>query len=1119
MRGLQIVRASAGSGKTFLLAQEYLQIALPNIENVSQIIALTFTKAATAEMKKRIIQYCYELTKLEIDENNIYRHANNKFAALANTISTNLKIVYPDETFNLASQAKMLLHKLLYDYSNFQIQTLDSFFKKILQNFSRELYQNEIFDIELDTKKPLSFSIEKMIQKVGLDQSLTQWLETFILNKIDKGYSWDIRRDIRKLGNEIFTEKFNNFNFEHIDGETLRNNIEILGEIINEKCNQILEKLSRLGNDGMNIMLSYGLTAEDFKGSSRSEAKKFELLADVSANIDKLPNVCEKITPFSIDNWINKTAKPNIKDKLNACLISGGLADLYTNLYQYIKENVPIFFLYKFIQKNFESLGVISELLSGLKEFREKNDVLLGYDISKLIFQLTGEEENSLFLYEKIGNRLNYLLLDEFQDTSELQWKNLKFLIENALASGGYNLIVGDIKQSIYRWRSGDWELLDNRVKKDLLHILNEHDIHEKILDTNYRSNKNIVLINNILFGNLPAILPEIEYINREKIFRIFEDCHQNALTNVSDGYVSIEMVFPEDISNTNFKIPQEIVDQHHNKPEIITALLKLATCIEKLLTTGYKKKDILILTRTNTESKTIADFLMAQTIENTAQTQFPVISNETLELGSSQVIRLLTRAMQYLADYSDSYVCSLLLYDYLNYYAPEKPATEPENKVDFDWYPLFFSGKDEKSAKEAKLLRESYLPDELVNQREKLIHLTLYELAESLIRIFDLRKNNEAAILGWLQAIAEYYQNKESDKSISGWLNYWREKNNGKEIPLLTAIREDAIRLMTIHKSKGLEEKIVIIPFANWAIDLSSTSYFHEKILWVSTEKTSDLIPAIPLQINKKNFLNAGLQSDYTLENTLTVIDNLNLLYVAMTRPIEQLYIFVPQPEKAAKQAKNTMVKLFTGFFDYIKNSSHPQMNLSQDDKLLTVGKANIISQDNIDKEESSAQIVLDSIISEDWRKHISFSVVMSNSYGNIKTQIADGIYTHVIKIINLIKNPLDWKRKLKQMKETNLYDHQVLTLLNDYFLHLFNHPIGKNWFNDTYQTIFNLQFITANGSIITIPRVLRNTNETIYVFYHPDAELKTEIKQHYTHKCYQLSFDLNNEIISIIN
>lgn len=840
-----IYKSSAGSGKTYTLTLEYLKLALANAGAFRQILAVTFTNKATAEMKERILN---ELVRLRTSVNPEEKMDSELMKTL-NVDEAGLKV-----------KATETLTAILHDYGHFAVNTIDSFFQKVVRAFAREMDLNAKFEVELDQQAVLDRVVDRVVMLVMEDDFLHKWLVDYASEQIQNGKSWDIRRNIRDLGKQIFQEDFKRYSSEIRDFLKEKENISMLQAFAKERKAELIKITRELKEQANQIRINNGLEWTDFSGGSRSFALKFEQLGDRKHPI---PEVTKTMLD-AIDNpdkWFTK--KSPTAPRIEAAYGEG--------LNQILAQFEPLLYQWKTLEaisKNIYVFGIFRNLLDELSLIKDEENILLISDANEFLKEIT-KENDAPFIYEKVGNKYRNFLIDEFQDTSGFQWASFKPLLENSLSQGNTNLLVGDVKQSIYRWRGGEMKLLLEQVEEETAVF----GIDLKNLDTNFRSLPNVIDFNNALFKKLPASfessLTQSYGVEDPSILsRAYHDVSQKISPKKAKsafrGKVKLEFLAPiKDDEEGSFN------DQ---------VLAKLPDMVRELQDHGYSLRDIAFLVRNKKEGEAIADRLMQETAKNSASNyRFDVLSDESMYLNKSASVKALVAGLRYL-----QYPDDLVQFKTMWYYRSVL-RDEPVNHTLFalDQIPDHLTEKVDSFQKRETLL----------------LQLPLMEALEELIGALDLMENGleKAYISGFKEAVYDFTANNRSD--LAGFLEWWEENQSKRTVKIPEG--HDAMRILTIHKSKGLQFKVVLMPYLKWTIFDTNKG----NVIWSPFEdREKNLAAIIPLTLGG-NLAQSAFHQIYSDEAILAYLDSLNMIYVALTRAEDVFWGLVPYKVKIGTQ------------------------------------------------------------------------------------------------------------------------------------------------------------------------------------------------------------------------
>ncbi|MCK5822721.1 MAG: UvrD-helicase domain-containing protein, partial [Bacteroidales bacterium] len=912
MSKLNVYRASAGSGKTYRLTEEYLRLLFKSNMSYKNILAVTFTHKATDEMKTRIIEALYKLSNVEKFNDGV-----DYYDEFKNEFNLNDK--------EIKQKSSIILARILHDYSRFSVGTIDSFFQKVIRAFVREIGLQYGFNIDLDINKVMAEAVNNLFTDIDDDEDLKKWLLDFINDKIKNSKSWKIYDDIFNLSkSEIFKEDFQLFGDELTKKLSDRNFLNDYLSAIKNIQKKFENDLQEIGKKGLKIINDNGLTVEDFLSKKTSFANYFRKLANKQ---DFIPGKRVLDAQDTVEKWYKKDSN---KIAEITTVYDAGLNKLLVEAIEYYNLNKEKYYTAKEIYSQFYTLGILTDVSKKVTDYCKENNIFLISNSAVLLNKII-DGSDTPFIYEKIGNYYKHFMIDEFQDTSKLQWNNFKPLIDNSLASNNTSLVVGDVKQSIYRWRNGDWKLLSQQINKD---FQNQGIDDSNPLNTNWRSKKNIIDFNNSFFNYAASLLQEVYNQNvpdadieknlKIQIVDAYKDVFQNTPKTKQGGYINIS--FLENSKENKF-------DNNIEK--------ELPKVIEQLQDKNFQLNDIAILVRTSKEAGKISKFLLKYKNEHTnSKYKYDVISNESLYLKNSFIVSFILLILKYFVNPADNINNANIVYQYNQYISNNEFGNEKFNDVFLQ------------ISKKQKDVFDKYLPDEFAQNVNKLKHLTLYELVENIINIFKL--NNFDVEISFLQAFQNIVFNfvKSDSSDISLFLRWWDEF--GIKETIKSSDEQKAIRILTIHKSKGLQFKAVILPYCNWLIDNDSK---HSKYIWCkpNTEPFNKL-DLVPVKYSPK-LTDTIFYKDYFNEKLQAYVDNLNLLYVAFTRTEEALFAFAPLKEKdEVKTVADVLFKSFNNKSDISSLQEQKIFNTADywndETKVFSMGSISSIETKNKKKE-----------------------------------------------------------------------------------------------------------------------------------------------------------------------
>ncbi len=847
MSPLKIYKASAGSGKTYALTLEYLSLLFRYPDAHRHILAVTFTNKAAGEMKKRILDRLNTLSKSSVaDRSDELKHLINE---------TGL------EPGLIIQRAGILLNAILNDYSSFSVGTIDKFFQSVIRAFTREIGIQPGYNLELDTTRVLSQGVDQLFKDISDHPALQSWLIRYAEERMEDSRSWNFRGDVIELGMQLFRESFQemftDFDLSLLNRENLK---DFQDDLYSCERTTHLE-IQTLGKSALDHIANQDLKVESFKGGGRSPA----VLFNIAANEGEVSFTDAKLEAMEqADKWLKKDAGPGM-----ISLTEGILMPLLAEIYQ----KQVILNTIGAIRQNFYNLGILGDLMEKVQEYLKEHNLFLITDSSRFLRGIVGGGQVP-FIYERTGNRFSNIMLDEFQDTSVFQYDNFKPLLDNALASGFDNLVVGDVKQSIYRWRNSDWKILAADLEKDFAH----QEISKKTLSYNYRSREQVIRFNNTVFQLAPRRLAEVVASELDKA-GTNRKAAEEAIFRFRDAYADAVQQFPPGMERSGGMVRIGFFTEEPDHSFRDQALAALPAWIEDIQKSGIEPGEIAILVRTRKEGVMVAGKLLEHARVSGESHKFRLISSESLLLAHNDAVTLLISALYYLV-YPDDKLNNALL-KYRSRQAGKDSTGTGEGLFD------------------ASLPVDPWLPPEFVSGIPLLRQMPLFELVETLISIFGLQ--GQVFDLPYIQAFQELVidlQRRES-RGISDFLLFWEEKGFQKGIQV--SENSNAIRILTIHRSKGLEFRAVLIPFCNWEI---TTDQRKSNILWCETAGTPfNRVPTVPVKFTG-DMKHTHFSEYYYQERMKGFLDSLNLMYVAFTRAVDVLCLGVP--ERKDEKLKN---------------------------------------------------------------------------------------------------------------------------------------------------------------------------------------------------------------------
>ena len=854
---LKIYRASAGSGKTFRLAVEYITLLAVNPMEYQNILAVTFTNKATAEMKQRILSTLYGIAN-GLDGTNKYVEP-----ILENVKRMRTMPQYADEPYRsvvermdvdtLRKRAREAMSNIIHDYSRFRVETIDSFFQSIVREIANELELSANMKIEVDETEVLSDAVDDIIDNLHEGSNEFRSIVEFIEEKIRSNRSWQVDETVKTFGRNIFKENY------LIHGEDVRRRITDYESIFRYRhiIKSHLEDLEKeVVAVGERFFKAYEEGGFEDKGIKKSVVTFFEKVRDrkvVEPKGASMGTYSESIGRLRecADEWLNKSCK-------NREAVIMGVENVLMPILREVFEKHDVYVKHLHtvdaITQHLYNLILLNKISETVKELNNEANRFLLSETANFLRNVINDQDIP-FIYEKTGAVIKHIMIDEFQDTSALQWDNFKPLILNSLGAGGSGLIVGDVKQSIYRFRNSDWQILNN---------INEDEelcgkIGEIPAEYNFRSSSNVVEFNNTLFENAIEILKS----RCSTITAAYDHVKQKVRNDGKQGFVKIENIDYHGIQKDEMPVPWDRTTSA-NYGE--ATLQRIQLSVKELLDNGVDANDITILIRTNKEVPQISDyFAMHRDVVDVK-----VVSDDAFRLDASPAVNIIIYALRALASQDDRLHLATLAYYY---------QSEVLNRHDVrDNISATFLCDDVEEI-------DNYLPNKFrKRERGDLQFMALTEQIENVYQIFQLhRLGNQDAYLFFFNDLAEQFC-EDNLTDLDSFLQAWDEKLCQKTIPNGAA---DGVRIMTMHKSKGLEFHSVIIPSCSWRIEPKDT-----EVMWCQpNEEPYSIMPLLPISVNKATDKSI-FANDREEEELRTLVDNVNVLYVAFTRAKHNLVI-----------------------------------------------------------------------------------------------------------------------------------------------------------------------------------------------------------------------------------
>ena len=882
---LKVYDASAGSGKTYKLSEQFADYLVEeykdgNKEAYRHVMAVTFTNKATFEMKSRIITRLYERSV--------------------------------DESYEYKDVAKTLLQNLVHDYTMFRVSTIDSFFQKVLKAFAVEIGCRSSFETSLDDEQAIEAAMDRVYAKLSSREDIRQVLDRISLSRIENENNWDWRRDLLAICKKVLSSEYKNFKPSKdsislkAKADEYKERLKVLDDVFVEK---VILKTEKVKRDA--ACLDFARLTLD-KGRTDIVKLLDNKLANEKQFYDISKHVVLRRYPESFDRWMKEPGQFLTKDgdEKDIDLINGVLKDYPAELKELYDKYYKEYMTLSLICGQIWETILLDSLSVELEDYLSEQQLALLSNSPQVLKQLIAGSVNP-FVYDKIGAVIDHYLLDEFQDTSRDQWANFCPLLNEGVGRNQESFIVGDIKQSIYRWRYGDWGLLKEEVPRDF-----QDHYCRKRLDTNYRSLENIVLFNNILFSgddNHPG------YLVKQFMAKLDNETKDKALSDtIIEIYKGSKQKLREEYDGISSKGVVHIISCTQSESLIKQKdfiLWDVARRIKDLVNSsaGYSYDDIAVLTSSRKEANDVANYLVKQGIK--------IVSGESLKLDSNKTVVMLIELLKKVNAPKDRGLDVMLRIG-----CPDLKSLESLDK----------------SSEQGKEFEVD------------LKHCnTLYEICRLLLRTFlkEVPKGDFAFVKAFLDIVLEY--SVSNGTSIPDFLDWWDMQRDNMCIP--EPNDSEAVKIMTMHKAKGLDFKVVFVPFLRDEMIGSTAKYGHYEEKWFHTD--SDVVGysgpiLLPL---KKELMDSVFAEDYKKELMERSVDSLNLAYVSFTRPKERLFVYAskkpPKPKNKSDipvisyisaalnefcEAKNGEGKLFRAVAETLDKEKitaiDPTMELAED-------------------------------------------------------------------------------------------------------------------------------------------------------------------------------------------
>ena len=946
----------------------------------------------------------------------------------------------------IQQRSKKILEAILQNYAAFSITTIDSFTHKIIKSFAYDLGLPQNFEVEMDAVSLLNQAVDVLISKIGSDKKLTKLLIDYSLDKTDDDKSWDISRDLNEFAKVLLNED-DIKHFRALANKKLEDFTNLKTKLYSHQ-KELKEAIKNVGEAFLDLIENHGIAHKDFM---RATIPKFFLdLSAKSVNIDflKRSETIEK----AIENhqYYSKTTTTAV-----ASLIENIVPEII-NLYAQSKDLYSQFLMNKLALKNIIPLAVLNNINIELEQIKEENNIRLNAEFNQLISDNI-KEQPAPFIYERIGQRFQHYFIDEMQDTSELQWQNLIPLIDNALAQENSNLLlVGDGKQAIYRWRGGKAEQFIELGSplKNPFHVKKEI----QSLETNFRSYSEVINFNNSFFQHTANFIQNDSYKN------LFIEGNKQFENSKKGGFVSLTFLEKEEDKDLEkLKYPKKVLEK-----------------INKLKD-SFSLNEICVLTRTKKDGVAVANYLSENGVD--------IISSETLLIQNSPKVCFIIDVLKVLQNANDEetrFEVLYFLHQHLQIKNPKHIFFKEFSKVD-----------NQTIFESLKLYGISF-------EISTFYQLPFYEKIEEIIRGFNLIHTSDAYLQFFLDVVIEQ-QRKSTD--VADFLEFWELKKD--KLSIVAPGSSNAVQIMTIHKSKGLEFPVVIFP-----CDVNIYKQINPKVWLNELPENYDNFEELLIPYNKElSYVNDTGLEIYNQQREELELDNFNLLYVSLTRAVEQLYV-ITEMKISAKGEENT--NFYSGVF----------INYLIQNKLWKEGVLEYYFGDEIrvskNELQSSVAEIHQKFISTPWQEHNVVLLAGASKLWDTNQGEAINFGNLFHEILSKIITEKDVSKIIAAYHQEGIIDKNQLLIINSTIISVVNHPKLASYFSEEV-TVYNEREIVDTDNQIIIPDrlVFLGENEVVIIDYktgNPSAENHQQLLK-YERVLKTMHFKVDKKLLIYIN
>ena len=1061
----KVYSSSAGSGKTYTLTKEYLKLALHSNSDTyfRQILAVTFTNAAANEMKERILLMLRTFSGAMSSTVADHPMLRDVVTELYPVTLTDPEL-YSGAKELISGRAQLVFRQILHRYSDFSVMTIDKFTQRLISSFTDELGIPFVFETQLDGTL-LDEAVDRLLARIGQEGEdiLSDIVEKYYREKAEEGKSWaSLPVQIRETAGTLLSEQ-SYLQMQRVSGLQMEDWVAIRNQM-RAFVKGREEAVKRLALSGFELIVNEFLVDKDFYQGARGIYGYFKDRSE-GKNTWTAPNSYVSGKTIGEENWYGaKTAAP-VKDKIES--IRTELERLYHEIENIRNGESQKITLYQQLERHLYNLSLLGEIRKEFDALLRQNNQVHISDFNRRILEIVAKEPVP-FIFERLGEKYNHILVDEFQDTSKLQFANLLPLIENALADGYFNLIVGDAKQSIYRFRGGDMDLIlhlaQNQVM-ELVPILGDNVYNEERLwsvdsqleidhlRTNRRSYREITNFNNQFFGFISETVGE----DFPLIKSVYDENFKQEIPDVvsEGGHVQLEFLDMQEYDD-------EFSEVDSKNDAIVKRSLELITELRGL---GYQWRDIAILCRKKKEATSLANALK--------EIGYPLISDDALSLGYSRSVHFVISFMevlhtdQRLKRYEAAYLFHRII-------RKENPTAEEHEAL-----------RELCTKKGLDSFLSYFAKYSIALTAFRMRQLTVFELSELLMQTFGLFENQteNEYLFRFLDVVLEFGTRRSNH--LGDFLQHWETAKNKLSITIPSDT--DALRITTIHKSKGLEYPVVIVPYANWKvtpnakldrlwIDLEDIPYDELTLI----EKTEEIITDKKLKSSLvsvvKDLENTLVSDQYLNEKTRTLVENLNLLYVAFTRPVQRLYVLAKREKNwnQSSQVSNWM-------HDYISQENfEPSYNEVESKYVLSQGDENCF---HAHSRSSSESFIIDDIISNDRTDSLRLRRMAERIFDVETFERKKDHLQKMRHLLIMMNRAEDMGEAAGQLVRDGIVTREEAKKLYLQLTDLFKNESLKDLYSEDVKVQVNKELLLPGGKMLHVDRVVQLPDES-YVF-----------------------------------